>query len=173
MHKTIVLMAILISTSGCKEEVQPEPAMPPDTATVIRSAVVPAKIDRSKLAEMKWLEGRWRGTGADTPTFYERYSFPTDSTMVAVNYRDSTMTEIADSTIYTLNDGQLSNTGNGPQWVLSAIGGDSIRFEPLARASNSFTWRRISADEWTAVLGAPASGGDSATARRYTMRRVK
>jgi hypothetical protein len=173
MYGRIVVLAAIISATGCKAEDQPEVAPPADTATVIRSAVVPAKIDRAQLAEMKWLEGRWRGTGADTPTFYERYSFPTDSTMVTVSYRDSTMTEVADSSIYTLNDGQLSNSGNGPQWVLSAIGGDSIRFEPLARASNSFTWRRISADEWTATLGAPASGGDSATARRYTMRRVK
>ena len=173
MKRSTIVFATLLVSAACKGESQPEVAPPADTATAVRTAVVPARIDRAQLAALRWLEGRWRGTGDDTPTFFERYSFPTDSTMVAVSYRDSTMTSVADSSIYTLNDGQFSNTGNGPHWVLAAIGGDSLRFEPLARASNSFTWRRISDDEWSAVLGKPASGGDSASSRRYTMRRIK
>jgi hypothetical protein len=174
MRKPLGVCFVVIAIAGCAAETEQDAVVPPaDTASVVRVAVVPARIDRAQLAQLKWLEGRWSGSGTDTPTFYERYSFPTDSTMVTVSYRDSSMLEVADSSIYVLSGGQLSNGGNGPQWVLASFSADSVRFEPLARASNSFTWRRVNADEWTAVLGAPASGGDAAPSRTYTMRRVK
>ena len=172
MHKaTLATFATLSILAACTTE-KADTAPPAESAVIVRDAVVPYRMDRAQLAEWRWLEGHWRGTGSNVPAFYERYSFPTDSTMVSVSYRDSTMTSIADSSIYVLSDGQFAKTGDGPLWVLGAMGGDSLRFEPLARASNSFTWRRVSADEWTAILG-PAGGGNAAPAIVYTMKRVK
>lgn len=142
------------------------------TATVEIAGVQPVILDKSQLAQLRWIEGTWRGTSANMPPFYERYTFANDSTLVMYSLRD-TSGAVNDSTTYVLRDGTFSNTGDGARWIAIAIGDDSVRFAPLARASNMFTWKRTGDNSWTALLEFPASGDREASSRTYQMRRVR
>jgi hypothetical protein len=172
--RTAIFVALVsLGATACGGEVKEEAAPPAETAAAVRNAVLPVTLDRAQLARLKWIEGSWRGTGDSTAAFYERYSFPDDSTMVSITFRDSALQAISDSSVYMLRDGQFGNGGTGARWVATAMDETSIHFEPIARARNNFTWKRVSADEWSAVLETPAGEGRPASSRTYTMRRIK
>lgn len=166
MRTRFALLSFVVLAACGKD---PEQLPVPESATAVRDAVKPAILDRAQLASLRWLEGSWRGTGDDTPPFFERYTFPNDSTMISATFTDSTRQVVNDSSVYQLRDGQFGST----QYVVTAIGGDSIAFAPIGTATNSFVWKRVSADEWMAVLAFPSSSGTGVTTRTYTLRRVR
>lgn len=128
------------------------------------------------VARLRWIEGTWRGVGAEgtvQDAFFERYAFRDSVTLVVHHFRDSTLTAIADSSIYILDRGRFATTGTGPRWAAARIGDDMAVFIPIARARNAFAWRRgATADAWTAQLEFADAAGQPHR-RAYAMTRVR
>ena len=133
------------------------------------SLVMRAEPGSASLAPIRWIEGSWRGTGAGVPTFYERYHFQDDSTLI-VETLDSTMKNVTDSTRFESRGGFITNRGNA-QYVAQLITPDSIVFVPLRNVGNSFVWKRGSVNQWFATIRWPASADKAARERIYTMNR--
>jgi hypothetical protein len=123
------------------------------------------------LRKLRWLEGDWRGTGGDKP-FFERYQFKGDSTLVTTSFgQDETRTRVTETTTFELKDGQFANGGDDSRWAATSILDDSITFEPIAKARNSFRFERVTPDSWRAILTWPASDGKPARQQIYLMER--
>lgn len=58
----------------------------------------------SDFSHLKFLEGRWEGSGPDGKPFYEQYSFPGEGEMRATRFADETFVEP--------KDGQRRNAGS-------------------------------------------------------------
>jgi hypothetical protein len=131
----------------------------------------PKSFTPADLAKLHWIEGSWRGTGDVDAPFYERYRFENESTLLVDGFPDEKLTKVDDTTRFEIKDGQFGNAGEGSRWVATAIDDDSITFEPVSKARNSFTWKRESKDLWTAVLKWPADGNKPVRERVYRMER--
>jgi hypothetical protein len=158
----IVVFGLLVTGCSRKRSSANEPAAA--TAT-------PGHFSTSDLAKLRWIEGTWRGTGDVETPFYERYRFENDSTLVVEGFADEKVDRVSDATRFELKDGQFGNGGDGSRWAASTIVDDAITFEPLAKARNSFTWKRASKDLWQAVLVWPAADNKPARQRVYRMER--
>jgi hypothetical protein len=128
-------------------------------------------ITPAELAKLRWIEGSWRGTGDVDVPFYERYRFENESTLLVDSFPDEKLTKVDDTTRFELKDGQFGNAGEGSRWIATAIDDNSINFEPVSKARNSFSWKRESPDLWKAVLNWPATGNSPAKERVYRMER--
>jgi hypothetical protein len=132
----------------------------------------PKRITTSDLKSLRWIEGIWRGTGDVEKPFFERYHFENDSTLVVESFSDETLSKVDEVTRFELRDGQFGNGGEGARWAAARIDDNSITFEPVARARNTFRWERQSENMWKAVLIWPASGNAPAKQRVYQMERL-
>ena len=132
-----------------------------------------ARIPANALAQVRWIEGTWKGVGADGTTqdpFYERYTLR-DNTLVVEGMKDSSL-QVTDTTIYQQRGDSLTNPGPGPRWIAQSVSSDSILFVPLSGAKNQFVWRRGDDSSWTAILDWPPA--DSVERHRvYRMTRVR
>ena len=126
------------------------------------------KFSAADLAKLRWIEGTWRGSGADQPPFFERYRFENDSTLSVDTFPDEKLDKIEDTTRFELKDGRFGN----PSYEASAIDDNGIDFEPIGKAKNSFRWERVSANSWKATLKWPADGNKPARERVYNMERI-
>lgn len=129
-------------------------------------------ISTSDLEKLRWIEGTWRGTGDVSAPFFERYHFENNSTLVVESFPDETLTKVSEVTRFELRDGQFANGGEGARWAATQFDDDSITFEPVARARNTFRWERQSKDVWKAVLTWPATEKSPAKQRVYLMKRL-
>ena len=120
------------------------------------------------IAKLKWIEGTWRGSGADQAPFFERYRFENESTLVVDTFPDEKLDKIEDSTRFELKDGRFGN----PSYAASSIDDNGINFEPIGTAANSFRWERVSDSAWKATLNWPANGNKPARERIYNMQRI-
>ena len=131
----------------------------------------PQAITQQQFSSLRWLAGKWVGSGVDQGPFFERYSFSDDSTLIVDSFADSTFGPVTESARYELRGGVLANTGV-MRWTAVRIAGDSVVFVPLLKARNGFVWRRDDANRWTAVITWTAKDGKAAR-RVYDMRRAK
>jgi hypothetical protein len=131
----------------------------------------PKKLTTADLAQLRWLEGSWRGTGDVEQPFFERYYFENDSTLAVEGFEDETLSKVTDVTRFELKDGQFGNRGEGSRWVVTQLTAQSVTFEPVVKARNSFRWERESQDVWRAVLDWPATANAPARRRVYKMER--
>ncbi|HET7457295.1 MAG TPA: hypothetical protein VFJ74_06550 [Gemmatimonadaceae bacterium] len=179
----IVVAATLLFSAGARATARRTQAAKAASASRVDTLVhnfAGVPLTPADLAHLRWIEGTWRGSGSGQAPFYERYRFADDSTLVVESFADSTLGRVTDVTRFELRGGTLASTPNEPKpgaarWVASRFAADSaVTFAPLARARNSFTWRRDSADAWTATLEWPATPGAAEARRRvYEMRRWK
>jgi hypothetical protein len=132
----------------------------------------PARVTPDDLRKLRWIEGAWRGTGDVEKPFYERYRFESETTLAVESFKDETLKESDDVTRFELRDGQFGKFGTGARWVATALDENSITFEPVAVARNSFRWERESQDVWKATLDWPAAEGKPARRRVYRMERL-
>lgn len=133
----------------------------------------PNTITRSKFAQLRWLEGTWRGDGVNQSAFFERYRFTNDTTLTIDTFSDSTLAHVSETSIYILAGGKLANTNPKARWEASKLTERAVTFSPVFGVRNSFVWQRENADAWTAVLLWPATGTQPAAERVYRMVRVK
>jgi hypothetical protein len=122
------------------------------------------------LAQLRWIEGSWRGTGGGVPPFYERYKFENDSTLIVETLADETLSKVTDVSRFELRDGQFGSRTAGSGSVATTLDHNSITFSPLGKARNSFRWQRESDNSWKAVLNWTDKDG-AAKERGYQMER--
>ncbi|HUQ34385.1 MAG TPA: hypothetical protein VM095_19850 [Pyrinomonadaceae bacterium] len=133
---------------------------------------VPRRISAAELKKLRWIEGSWRGTGDVEAPFYERYHFEGESTLVVESFADETLSKVTEVTRFELKDGAFGNAGEVARWAATDLKDDSVTFEPIAGARNTFRWQRESANLWKATLNWPALGDKPARQRVYLMERL-
>lgn len=164
--------ALLLCACGpTPRTARPAPAPEPGLA-------IAAPMTRDDFADLRWLEGTWRGAGSDPAAFWERYTFPDDSTIRVESWGDSTLAGEPETATVRLRDGRVTTGSGGALWIVTAFDERGVRFDPVAGARNSFVWTRGEdadgdghTDEWTAVLSWPATASAPARERTYTLRR--
>jgi hypothetical protein len=150
-------VCIFCIAAGCSGQGGDAPAAESaSTATTSPASVAPAPpIDVSvdQFAALRWIEGTWRGSGIEQPTFYERYTFVDDSTIRAESSPDSTFPDPEEAGAIELRGGRIT-TGDGEtmQWAVSSIDARSVRFDPVRGARNTFVWTSESDSAWHARL---------------------
>ena len=167
MNGRLLVFASAMFAAGCARDASDtrDSAAPAAVAADTASAVLAA----NAMSQLRWLDGSWRGSGNDQAPFYERYRVADDSTMVVEGYPDSTFAAANDTSQLQLRGGTLSLVGQtGSRWVATALSEGEVTFAPAARATNGFTWRRESADAWTAIMRSRTAGE-----RTYRLTRVR
>jgi hypothetical protein len=132
----------------------------------------PLRVTAAQFRSLRWLEGRWRGEAPGGPPFYESYVFLDDSTIATRTFADSAFRRVSDSSEVRLRGGEVVNQSGQRRWAATAIDSTRIRFTPVAHAHNMLTWRRESADAWTATLRWPARVGRRTRTMVYRMGRI-
>lgn len=146
----LALIAILAGCARIKPDYGVQNATPPRATT--SPAPSPKHITPADLAKLRWIEGTWRGTGGGVPTFYERYKFENDSTLVVETLADETVSKVTETSRFELKDGHFGSTEGDSGSVATALDDNSITFEPLGKATNSFRFQRESDNSWKAIL---------------------
>ncbi|AHG93521.1 hypothetical protein J421_5986 (plasmid) [Gemmatirosa kalamazoonensis] len=131
------------------------------------------------LAQLRWIEGDWRGAGmggTQQAPFYERYRFVDDSTLTVESFADSTFRTVRDAARYELRGGRLGNVGMGPRYVAVRLDSLGVEFAPVSRASNHFRWDRAKGAgmhpaQWQAMILWVET--TAMRRREYVMRRVR
>ena len=121
--------------------------------------------------KVRWIEGTWRGTGVGQGPFYERYKFENESTLAVETLEGEKFDQVTDVTRFTLKDGRITGGGEGSLYAASAVNDNSITFDPVIKARNSFRWQRENENSWTAILSWPATDKKPAGQRTYQMER--
>ena len=148
-----LLGAVLLGACGGQGGDAPETADSTSTSAPAVTAAAPIDVTAEQLNALRWIEGTWRGTGVNQPTFYERYTFVDDSTIRAESSPDSTFPNPEEVGAIVLRDGHVT-TGDDVtmQWAVTSIDARSVRFDPVRGASNTFVWTSESDSAWTARL---------------------
>jgi hypothetical protein len=89
------------------------------------------------------------------PPFYERYRFPSDSTLEIEYLADSTLTQTTGHGRVYVENGKIYHETGDARWTASQLDSTGVTFEPSERAVNRFSWEYRSPDEWTARLSTP------------------
>jgi hypothetical protein len=95
-------------------------------------------------SHLKFLEGRWKGTGPDGKPFYEQYSFPRDGEMRSARFADATFGQPTDGSVVALDGGRVVSTWGEFTWHASELVPGRACFMPVT-APSSFCWERLSA----------------------------
>jgi hypothetical protein len=134
---------------------------------LVQACAKPEPITQEQFSTLRWLDGRWFGSGGAYPAFYEEYQVIDDSTIVQRNFPDSTFTNASDSAFIELRGGAGQKGDPGTiQYRIAHVRGDTVRFEPAREGRSGFTWIRLSDSAWRAVL----DGSPNPTV--YEMRRI-
>lgn len=123
--------------------------------------------------KLRWLEGSWRGadTNGHNP-FYERYRLVGDAKIETDSFSDSTLSKVDRQSTTYLEEGSIYHRSNDTLWTVTKFDDSTIEFSPKEKAANSFTWKKESADRWTArITTQNAHGGVTETL--YRMERIK
>lgn len=142
----------------------------PDTV-VPEPQNTPGTFSAADVAKLKWIVGSWKGTGDAEKPFFERYRFEAETIVAVDGFTDETFAKTDGTTLFALTDGVFGNSGE-TRWAASVITADSVTFIPVAGARNSFTWVKVSHNEWKATLTWPATVDKPARQRIYTMARI-
>ncbi len=111
----------------------------------------PIKVSLAEFKKLKFLEGKWRGTGYKTP-FFETYRFVNDSTIESGTSDDSTFSKVQPSSRIVLRNGSIYSEENGKaNWAVTRVDKDGYHFAAINRPG-FFVWKSVKPDEWTALL---------------------
>jgi len=158
------LLAILLG--GC----QPSERQEPPAAAGAGPRTPAATAGAAEFQTIRWIEGTWRGTGGGVDPFYERYRLLDDSTLLRETFSDSSLAAVSDSTRIGVRGNRVVDPIDDPKWHATAFDTVGWRFESLEDAGRGFTWRRATADSWTATLEW-RDGSGAAQQRVYTLER--
>ena len=159
MRYALLLTLQIALTTGCSRT---EHAATPAQAAVVT---------RDGFQTLRTLQGTWRGLQPDGSRFYESYVFLDDTTIRSFGYPDSTFAQAVDSSTIALREGHVTTKGGSMAWLATRFDSNTVHFDPVQEASNSFTWIIHSRDAWTAQLDWRDSAG-TPRSRTYQMERL-
>lgn len=169
----VFLLALLVGLTGCarvnSQSDSHATASPVGSPTTLPSPK-PMQITPADLRKLRWIEGTWRGTGGGVPTFYERYKFENETTLVVETLADETLTKATDVGRFELKDGHFGQNNGESGSVAIALDDNSISFAPYGKPSNHFRFQRNSENSWKAILNWTDKTG-AAKERVYIMER--
>jgi len=162
-HRAVGLIVLLVVTLACqsRERANDDSNVAPagDTTPNAPASGKSKPYSLAQFAQLRWLEGRWRGALPDGGFFYEQYRWLDDSTIVMHAFGDSAFARATDSARVTLRYGVVANEGISARWVATRLDSAAVEFVPRRGASNGFSWVRESPDRWTATLQSPSRDG--------------
>lgn len=128
---------------------------------------------KADFEKLRWLEGTWRGVDANGQNpFFERYRFVGDGKIETDSFSDSTLNKVDSQSSTYFENGEIIHKSGTMAWTASKLEDSLIEFAPKEKASNSFVWKKESADVWTArLLGKDSQGKPTETI--YRMERIK
>lgn len=132
------------------------------------AAVTPASVSIAQFQRLRWIAGRWRGSGGNYPSFFEEYAVLDDSTMRRRSFTDSTFNTVSDSARFVLRAGHLAQLRGGRAYPATRFTGDTVRYEPETGGPGSM-WVRITDNHWRAILDPRSAGG---TPTVYELHRI-
>lgn len=168
----VLLLAMLVNLAGCarmQSNYAAQTVSPSASPTTLPSPT-PIHLTPADLVKLRWIEGTWRGTGGGVPTFYERYKFENDSTLVVESLADETLSKVSDASRFELKDGHFGNSDGDSGSVAIALDDNAIAFAPTGKSRNYFRFQRESDNSWKAVLNWTDKTG-AAKERIYLMER--
>lgn len=121
---------------------------------------------------LKWIEGKWIGSGTDSSLFAESYEYLDDSTIISRTWSDTSFAQVSDSSFLSLRHGGVTSGSGDFRWVLARWDRTGLHFEPRGKAGNAFVWFQESASSWTATLTWNDAEGKPQK-RVYLMRRYQ
>jgi hypothetical protein len=124
------------------------------TVSVVQvAAQTPTQVSPDEFASLRWLEGRWFGSGDGVEAFHESYRFLDDGTIEQSTWPDATFTTPDSRSVLELRGGFVTKSRDGTvESVVTHLDDEEIRFEWAERGRPGFRWTRISDDAWVAVL---------------------
>jgi hypothetical protein len=112
----------------------------------------PIKATVAEFKKLKFLEGKWRGTGYKTP-FFESYRFVNDSTIESFTSDDASFANRKPGSKIVLRNGSIYSEDDGrARYAVTRMDKDGYRFTAINRPG-FFVWKGVHAKEWTALLG--------------------
>ena len=96
---------------------------------------------QSDFAQMRFLEGRWKGIGPDGAPFYEEYDFPAPATLRSRRFPDAQFAAASDGSTVTLEAGTVMARWGEFTWMATEVADGVACFAPV-NAPSSFCWRR-------------------------------
>jgi hypothetical protein len=96
-------------------------------------------------AQLRFLEGRWKGQSPDGKDFYEEYDRPDQRTFRSQRFASAAFTEPSEGSRITFLDGEVLSSWGQLSWRASEIGPGHASFAPV-NAPTQFVWRRIDDD---------------------------
>jgi hypothetical protein len=171
-YVTVFAVALAFFVAGCAGARSPHAAqsVSPSATSSPTPAPSPKEIVAADLKKLRWIEGSWRGTGGGVPTFYERYRFENDSTLVVEGLADETLKQVNDASRFELKDGHFGYNNGDTGSVAVALDDNGITFGPTGKSRNFFRWQRESENVWKALLNWTDKNG-APKERIYVMER--
>lgn len=119
-------------------------------------------------AQLRFLQGRWKGIAPDGKAFFEEYTRPEPAVFQSHRYPDSAFTGYTDGATISLKDGEVVSQWGDFTWKASRIDAAGADFEPV-NAPSRFTWRRLDDTTLEAQQRWTADGKE----QEYTLRLTK
>lgn len=98
--------------------------------------------DEAKFAQLKFLEGRYKGVGPDGKPFFEQYLLAGKRLLESSRYSDASFTVRTDGSSVALTDGSIISTWGQFTWKACSLSATKICFEPV-NAPSSFCWEQV------------------------------
>lgn len=113
------------------------------------TAGAPAPTGVSRLKQLHWLEGKWRGSEDGAKPFYESYRVASDYLIEGHTWSDSTFRTATDTSLIQIQGEEIVTNSNA---VAVELEDGMVRFRSRPSPSTEYTWTRVDADRWTAVI---------------------
>ena len=148
-------LTLILAAAGCDRDQRAVADTARAPAPAESSASRAADVVPQMFRTLSWIEGRWRGSDSAQLVFYEEYRRVDDSTIVMRSFPDSTFSAPTDSAVVALRGRRVENVSANATWVATTFNGNSVHFQPVKGARDTFIWERA-ATGWNARLLSPA-----------------
>jgi hypothetical protein len=116
-------------------------------AIVIGTSPIAAPMfNDSSFAQIRFLEGRWKGVGPDGKEFFEEYVLAEPTKFRSIRHADSSFSKATDGSTVSLVDGVVVSTWGQFTWRAVSLSATKACFEPM-NAPSSFCWESITSNE--------------------------
>jgi hypothetical protein len=117
-------------------------------AVIATTAEAMPMFTESSFAQIRFLEGKWKGVGPDGKEFFEEYVLAEPSLFRSIRHADASFSKATDGSTVALKDGTVVSTWGQFTWKASSISASKACFEPI-NAPSSFCWERVEPDAVT------------------------